>query len=55
MEVPPIALRRGIVREAHASMGYPHGHRLYQLLRSRYYWPGLHRDCVATSTESMAG
>ena len=44
--VPPICERKGLVEEAALQLGLPGGDRLYQLLRTRYYWSGMRRDCV---------
>ena len=54
VEVPPLVSRRAVVEEAHAAMGYPQGYRLYQMLRGRYYWVGMHRDCVQVASACLA-
>ena len=53
VEVPPIGSRLAIVRKAHAACGYADGRRLLELMRSRYFWQGMARDCVATANASL--
>lgn len=45
-EVPPLYERAGIIESAYLSLGCPGGERLYSLLRTRFYWKGMKRDCV---------
>jgi hypothetical protein len=40
-KVPPLRDRKGIVEEVARSLAYPGGSRLYHLLSSTYYWPGM--------------
>lgn len=34
-------------------MGGAGGRRLYELLKERYYWSGMCRDCIAICTDSV--
>ncbi len=43
--VPPIGERKRIVLDVAQQLGYPSGHRLMQVLASRYYWKGMAIDC----------
>ncbi len=43
--VPPIGERKRIVLGVAQQLGYPSGHRLMQVLASRYYWKGMAIDC----------
>lgn len=45
-EVPPLWERLDLIRRTYYSLGCPGGERLYQLLRERYYWHGMKRDCL---------
>ena len=42
--------RKALVKEAAAQLGFPGGKRLYPLLKVRYYWAGMLRDCVQWCT-----
>ena len=46
LEVPPLYARLEIVRYMAGSLAFPDGNRLYQLLRQRFFWSGLQRDCL---------
>ena len=54
MEVPPISTRLELVQQAHATCGYADGRHLVELLRSRYFWSGMSRDCIAVAAASLA-
>ena len=34
-------------------MGYPGGHRLYALLKTRWYWPRMISDCVEDFSKAL--
>ena len=44
--VRPIHDRCAIVKAVHAALAAPSGERLYALLRSRYWWKGIYKDCL---------
>jgi hypothetical protein len=50
-EVVPWGRRKRLVREVAAQLGFPGGKRLYPLLKVRYYWVAMQRDCIAWCTE----
>ena len=53
VEIPPINSRLDIVRKAHMSLGYSSRARLCELLRSRFFWNGMSRDCLAVAAASL--
>lgn len=52
LEVPPLYARLEVVRHAAGTLAFPDGDRLYQLLRQRFFWAGLRRDCLLV-TQSL--
>lgn len=50
----PICERAALVSEASRDLGYPGGDRLYQLLKTRYYWKGMRLDCLAVCQSQHA-
>ena len=54
VEVPPIVDRLEIVCSAHATCDFADGRRLLELLRSRFFWKGMARDCTALAAASLA-
>ena len=44
--VPLIRDRHAIVKAVHATLAAPSGEQLYALLRSRYWWKGIYKDCL---------
>ena len=53
LTVPPLYDRISIVRHVSGTLAFPDGERLYQLMRTRYFWPGLKRDCVLVARSSV--
>ena len=51
--VPAMWEREALIQRAATTMGLPHGSRLYPLLRARYYWAGMSRDCLAVCARSL--
>ena len=45
-KVVPICARLSMVSDAAKQLGYPGGDRLYQLLRTRFYWKHMRLDCI---------
>ena len=43
--MPRICERKNILHEAHITLAHPSPDRLYQLLKTSYYWHGLRDDC----------
>ena len=48
--VPPIVDRLAIIEDEHISLGMVGGKRLYKGLRTSYWWPTLHEDCLVWAT-----
>jgi hypothetical protein len=42
----PDELRAAYLHAFHERFGHPGEHRMFNVLRERYYWPGLHADVV---------
>ena len=45
-EVVPICHRARLVSEAVKQLAYPGGDRLYLLLKVRYFWGYMRKDCL---------
>lgn len=52
-QVPPLHLREPLIVDAYRSLGCPGGQRLYELLRQRYYWSGMTRDCIRVCADQV--
>ena len=52
--IPPLWEREALVRYTAMQLGFPHGSRVYCLLRQRYYWANLRRDCIRICATAIA-
>lgn len=51
--VPPLKDRLTLLKNAHRYADYPGADRLYQLVKTQFYWPNLAKDCQAVATVSV--
>ena len=53
VDVPPIKEHERLVEHALVELCYPSGDRLYELLRSHFYWNCMYRDCQCIAYMSL--
>lgn len=46
LEIPPVRKRKEIVEEIHNASGHVGMMKVYQMVKSLYYWPNLVDDCI---------
>ena len=46
-EVPPCWRRQRLIEDTQASLDWPGGRRLHQLLKTRWHWPRMLLECIA--------
>jgi Integrase zinc binding domain len=51
--VPPPAERYHLLEETHLRLAHCGNPKLYEHMRARYWWPGLHRDCKAIAESCL--
>jgi hypothetical protein len=53
LRVPWLKDRGALVREIHQEAGLCSGEKLYQLMKSRYFWAGMRNTCLKEAEENV--
>jgi hypothetical protein len=54
LRVPWLKDRSELVKEIHQEAGLCSGEKLYQLVKSRYFWAGVRTTCLKEAAENVS-